>query len=1004
MQIFVINLKKRIDRKNKMETILKKYNIFENCNFITAIDGEYELDNYNFSVIDNWFDPFKNRNIKKGEIATTLSHYAVWKKIVDENISMALILEDDIEFSDNIENMLDYLNEYMKKNSELDSCYLGRNPLNYTLNLGDEIIINDYLLKAKSSYNNHAYILTYNGAKKLINTPIINNILPVDEFFSIMFDNDYPFKQYSVHFESYPKLLVYALKNGIAFQNDDYSSAEESSFFFENDEGFAKESLKTATKTSAPLFSMPRSGSSAPPNVVQGCDRRSLTENPSNSAGNNNFQTFQLDLNASEEQKISYSKIINNLFIDFQNMSGNLFHFSINKTPQNKFSFLEKFIYDIAKQHCDNKNINIDDTVISFWVKTSPYNFEYIHTHFDHCDYEWRIMGSMKIKPIFTTLTYFDDNCCPTIITDITREMVDQRKFINNDNKQFILSFPKVMKHVCFDSGNYSHGESYIQDYDPEESRKTLVVAVWYKNNSPYHIPNYCHKLFQYYRFTLESTPIEYELFDISSTPIVLFNYNRTKTIKIQDNNLINLSFFNDLVIERKKKVLYQFKDFVKPYLLDKDYIDTFFFDFSEIFLNNNFNNKLNENFKSWKINHRIDKTVEVKLIKYINETVIDHSILGRSSVESFQRELSEENEVFSVGEPVGIEKIVENIANFYIKQLNLCHQNIFVSYELTSHKLHLTRDLNKSIPFLTTFSYFGLENVKPIILTNITDEEYKFKSFDETDNICCFYPTEWSTTFIDGGKYYSHNKALVVHLWKIMPLLELSEENGQGPKVPTTKSECSLRLPVGSAGEARYLEPPKVVLRDRRSQPYSPIGAAEENFGGNNLNNSLLELSLVDDNFKFVFQKINYKEDVIEISNKNDVIENIFYNYSLLELNNFIEDISKPLANLDSVTEQSLQPEGFTESFRTTSGTKGLVKFFFKNKNFNDNSSVYGAIRSRPQITFCSNDGVDEPFLGDPSINETEKPSVKSYNKIILNNSLHNTLKPLRFDFNKFS
>jgi glycosyl transferase family 25 len=984
MQIYVINLKRRIDRKNKMKTILQKYNLFGNSKFITAIDGEYELDNYNFTVIDNWFDPFKNRKIKKGEIATTLSHYAVWKKIVDENISMALILEDDVEFSDNIENMLDYLNEYVKKNPELDGCYLGRNPLNNVLNLGDEVIINDYLLKAKSSYNNHAYILTYNGAKKLINTPIINNILPIDEFFSIMFDNDYPFKQYSVHFESFPKLLVYALKNSIAFQNDDYSSAEESSFFFEKipqidqlyrrrfeskpqrGAPFKSVTGNTAEESSAEqieffegvnVFSCDNSSSppSEPPMVVPSC-KGGKVENPMgypteplSTENSNNFQTFQLDLNASEEQKILYSKNINDLFIDFQNMSSNLFHFSINKTSENKFSFVEKFIYDIAKQHCDNKNINIDDTVISFWVKTSPYNFEYIHTHFDHCDYEWRIMGSMKVKPIFTTLTYFDDNYCPTIITDITREMVDQKNFINNHNKQFILSFPKVMKHVCFDSGNYSHGESYIQDYDPEESRKTLVVAVWYKNSSPYHIPNYCHKLFQYYRFTLDSNPIEYELFDISSTPIVLFNYNKTKTIKIQDNNLINLSFFNDLVIKRKKNVLYQLKDFVQPYLLDKDYIDTFFFDFSEIFLNNNFNNELNENFKSWKINHRIDKTVEVKLIKYINETVIEHSILEGSPTKSAKLIL-------------GIEKIVENIANFYIKQLNLCHQNIFVSYELTSHKLHLTRDLNKSIPFLTTFSYFGLENVKPIILTNITDEEYKFKSFDETDNICCFYPTEWSTTFIDGGKYYSHNKALVVHLWKIMPLLELSEEKDQ--------FEGSRRLP--------------------------------ENFGGNNLNNSLLELSLVDDNFKFVFQKINYKEDVVEISNKNDVIENIFYNYSLLELNNFIEDLSKPLANLDAVTEQSLQPEGFIESFRTTSGTKGLVKILFKNKTFNDNSSVYGDIRSRPQNTFCSNDGADEPFIGNPSINKTEKP-VNSYNKIILNNSLHNTLKPLRFDFNKF-
>jgi GR25 family glycosyltransferase involved in LPS biosynthesis len=57
-----------------------------------------------------------------GAIGCTLSHYSVWKKIVDENIDMAIIFEDDIRL---MSNFFDILNKEIKENINFDILNLG---------------------------------------------------------------------------------------------------------------------------------------------------------------------------------------------------------------------------------------------------------------------------------------------------------------------------------------------------------------------------------------------------------------------------------------------------------------------------------------------------------------------------------------------------------------------------------------------------------------------------------------------------------------------------------------------------------------------------------------------------------------------------------------------------------------------------------------------------------------------------------------------------------------
>ena len=60
---------------------------------------------------------------RTGAIGATLSHYNIWKKIIDENINMAIIIEDDMHLMSNFYDSLQ--KEIEKYNKEFDILNLG---------------------------------------------------------------------------------------------------------------------------------------------------------------------------------------------------------------------------------------------------------------------------------------------------------------------------------------------------------------------------------------------------------------------------------------------------------------------------------------------------------------------------------------------------------------------------------------------------------------------------------------------------------------------------------------------------------------------------------------------------------------------------------------------------------------------------------------------------------------------------------------------------------------
>jgi glycosyl transferase family 25 len=102
-KVYIINLERRIDRKNKILDELKKVGI-TNYEFITAIDGN----NLNIHKKYKELKYEKKSKLKSsGHLGCLLSHMKVLNKAFTDDTNQSLILEDDIFFkSDNFINEL----------------------------------------------------------------------------------------------------------------------------------------------------------------------------------------------------------------------------------------------------------------------------------------------------------------------------------------------------------------------------------------------------------------------------------------------------------------------------------------------------------------------------------------------------------------------------------------------------------------------------------------------------------------------------------------------------------------------------------------------------------------------------------------------------------------------------------------------------------------------------------------------------------------------------------
>ena len=109
VKIFVINLKRSPERRNEIARLMTNHNL--DFKFFDAIDGttlSQEIINKSRERSNHWYklDEGPEDSMKLGEIGVAMSHYKLYQKILQENLPMALIMEDDINFDKRLSNLI----------------------------------------------------------------------------------------------------------------------------------------------------------------------------------------------------------------------------------------------------------------------------------------------------------------------------------------------------------------------------------------------------------------------------------------------------------------------------------------------------------------------------------------------------------------------------------------------------------------------------------------------------------------------------------------------------------------------------------------------------------------------------------------------------------------------------------------------------------------------------------------------------------------------------------
>jgi len=163
--IKILNLERRPDRKEAIIKKLKEQNI-NNYEFVKAIDGKKLVTTPEIRKLFTGND-FHNR---RGVIGCALSHYNLWKQLLEDKYEYYLIMEDDFTLCDNFSKKI---NKLKLENYEL--VFLGyhmfereREKVKEVYNIDSEETKIEKLNKNIFVGGTHCYSINKIGAKKIL--------------------------------------------------------------------------------------------------------------------------------------------------------------------------------------------------------------------------------------------------------------------------------------------------------------------------------------------------------------------------------------------------------------------------------------------------------------------------------------------------------------------------------------------------------------------------------------------------------------------------------------------------------------------------------------------------------------------------------------------------------------------------------------------------------------------------------------------------------------------
>ncbi|KAM8878717.1 procollagen galactosyltransferase 1-like isoform 1-T1 [Spinachia spinachia] len=201
-EVFMINLVRRSDRRERMLRSLYEQEL--SCKVVAAVDGKAlnktDIESMRIKMLPGYKDPYHSRPLTKGELGCFLSHYNIWKEVADRGLQASLVIEDDLRFEVFFKRRLQtLLQEVTKHKLDWDLIYIGRKRMQ--VDHQEKSVPNIHnIVEADYSYWTLGYLLSLQGAQKLLRAEPLNKLLPVDEFLPVMY-NKHPVSEYMDHFE-----------------------------------------------------------------------------------------------------------------------------------------------------------------------------------------------------------------------------------------------------------------------------------------------------------------------------------------------------------------------------------------------------------------------------------------------------------------------------------------------------------------------------------------------------------------------------------------------------------------------------------------------------------------------------------------------------------------------------------------------------------------------------------------------------------------------------------
>ena len=232
VKTYVVNLKRRGDRRARMERILPaSWDVQFTSDWDGPMDGQaidpddlpgFQLYPWEFPSDNPWW----SRPLKLGEIGCAVSHWMCWHKAAADRADPALILEDDAVLLDQAAGRLaSRLAQLSMIDPRWDLLYLGRWAQD-----DEDRPVAEGIVHPGYSYCTFGYMLSESGLRAMLGCGFERALIPVDELIPALYMS-HPRQDIRTLYS--PRLRAYALEPPLVTQlpKDEAGSDTEASGF-----------------------------------------------------------------------------------------------------------------------------------------------------------------------------------------------------------------------------------------------------------------------------------------------------------------------------------------------------------------------------------------------------------------------------------------------------------------------------------------------------------------------------------------------------------------------------------------------------------------------------------------------------------------------------------------------------------------------------------------------------------------------------------------------------